>query len=830
MSPFNPPTPLPNSFRDNPSLSNAYNVVAQYLTGLITLSSLTKYYEIYIDADTITYRARRGDLGDIVDSDTDIGALLNRLFTGGGVHCHLKTMGTYNQATTILPPTNSVLTGQGESTIILATQSLGTTSFQIDLFNAGAGRKWVLVWGVTFDANNVAYGCIRTCGLTSDTSQWNWWFEVEGRNFVTVGMDFEDQSSAGGTRQHAQFTKMGPGKTTTPNRGYEIRCNDLDIRWFDAFRITDVGIWVAPRGVLGDKSVGTWWLMNGHISCAGYVSGGVSPDNQPVNIYITASVTVGTIKDCYIDNIHRYGIYAKPDVGNKLSQLNIKDNHFNGNKLSDAAGSDLAVAVVLDATNVGPSDIYAVSMIDNNLGNSYSTANPTRGRWKAFISLRGGIITGANYVTLQGNHGKGCLNDWDPAGTRPDMIGRFNYLQPAANNQSLGKFTSFSKLVDFMVQSNLLVNPSLLTDTNADLIPDSWILTASSLTGVYPGDGSWEAHYPSVGQFLYQDVPAIAGLVYSIGVDAQLISGPDPLRLTLQFFDESSTIIGGSPNATGGGSGSYASVKLENRLAPVDDLTSHGTGSMALAGTTLTAASGTFNTNDVGLWVTVEGAGSADGTVDLLTTIASFTDSTHVVLTNPCLNSSGVSGVLWTLSDKGTVGSGSSGTTLVAATGVFSSSVVNQTIILQGANADGTDFITTVKTFTDSTHVVLNASIPVVHAGNNWLISSLLAGHGDVVRVRISLRQNANNSNVIRYKNAVLVQAATVPSVLGAVSSYVIPHNLPGAPNTVRLTPKNAVAAQAQASSSWAVAVDAINITLTTPSITGPAWWVEANR
>lgn len=70
-------------------------------------------------------------------------------------------------------------------------------------------------------------------------------------------------------------------------------------------------------------------------------------------------------------------------------------------------------------------------------------------------------------------------------------------------------------------------------------------------------------------------------------------------------------------------------------------------GAMALSSTTLTCATSTPFTSsgvNVGQAIRVQGAGNTGGTIDLYTTIAAFTDSGHVTLTAPCLNSSGVTG------------------------------------------------------------------------------------------------------------------------------------------------------------------------------------------
>lgn len=77
------------------------------------------------------------------------------------------------------------------------------------------------------------------------------------------------------------------------------------------------------------------------------------------------------------------------------------------------------------------------------------------------------------------------------------------------------------------------------------------------------------------------------------------------------------------------------STEIEALLAGSYAGESFATGAMTAASATLTVTGATFTSAYVGYQVVVAGAGPSGG--DLVTTIATFTDSTHVVLTDPAV-------------------------------------------------------------------------------------------------------------------------------------------------------------------------------------------------
>lgn len=823
------PSPLPTSKRNVVSLAGAYNAVTDYLDGLINLSSGAAVYNIFIDGST--YLARRGDVDDVVDSDSDVGALLNRLFAGGNAHAHLQTQGTYFAQTTIVPETNCILSGQGPLTVIKAQTDLGSsTAYLIDWYDGGVGRKWVQVLDVWFDCNDLVYGGMHMLGVQGDVSAMTMVFRNSIANHLRVGMRVDDFDSKGGTRQFFWANKIGPGASGEPTVGIEMHCNDIHLWKNDVFLQSDVGVHIGNRGSLF-TSVGTWWLLDNHIQCSTFVAGGISPDDQPVNIFIDAATSSGNIQDNYIDNIHRYGVVIKPSAGNTASAIRITDNHFNGNNLVDDAPDDAGVGILLDATDGGPSSIYSIKIVGNVGQARHSKARPTGARWVSIVALRGGIPTGTNYVELDHNHFKSAMAYWDPDGTRPDHVGGGNFIQPAINNTSEGTFTESHG--HWTSLDNLLQNPTLQEDVDANSFPDDWIKTGA-LAVSYPGGNVLQLFHPSGGQILYQDVPVVAGRHYSVSGTAEVTvdaNNAEAARLSIAFLDEFGVLLNIFSTTGATGVGAPALISNNNRTALVDDLTTHGTGGMAFNGSTLTAATGTFASSAavVGLEVIVEGAGSADGSEDLITTISGWTSTTVVTLASPCLNTGGVSGAPWVLRAAGTVSGSSATTSLVSATGLFTSMVVGQQVIIRGANTDGSDFATTVASFTNSTHVTLVGSIPVVTAGAEWLFPTLNWGHGDAVVARIELKtNNASHDVTIQWADdLVFAEGTTTAGQPSPGTTWAIPHGLGVVPSSVILTPANGAAATAQADSGWAIALDDTNINLTTPSVSFPEWFYE---
>lgn len=644
-------TPTPTSPRNAPSLSGAYNVMAAYLDALRNLSGFQKHYDIFIESGGTVYDARFGDTGDVADTDTDFGALANRLFASGSTIVALRMLGTYNDATPILVPNGCALIGGGPGAVVKATGSWasGTVatpgSYMFDIFNGGAGRKWVSVVGVFWDCNSLAEGGIRYCGLVSDTTQWNYFALNFVANFRVVGIRIEDQSSAGGTRQHVESNKIGPGASGVPTRGIELRCNDIHLNENDVFSVSDVGIYVSKRGAAQDKGTGSWFINGGHVAIGNYQSGGLSPDNQPVNVLVDCTASSGEINRVYIDNTKRYGIYVRP-VGGHVSTVVVRDCWFNGlTSLVDTAGSDKAVCLVLDQSLASDGAIYSIGFIGNRGNTAKTGTSPTAGVWYAMVALLGGMQPSNNYVMLDDNMLRGCLHFWDPNGARPGIITPANWIQPTGNNTSQGQYAANAGI--WTTLENLLNNPGLGIDLNADNTPDGWTKQGTG-TQSYVG-GVWQIVVSNVNQLIYQNVPCVAGLHYSVSFDASVIAGAGAAKLAILFLDATGTQVGAGASTTGAsGVGGFANLAVSNKLAPVDDGTSGGTVNTTAGTAAIVAATGTFP-NDLVNDFTIPGAGVAGA--DLVTKIQTYTDSTHVTLL--VAPSTSITGATWIASGHG---------------------------------------------------------------------------------------------------------------------------------------------------------------------------------
>lgn len=807
--------------RNSPSLSTAYKTVTNYLSALITLSSATKHYDVFIRGDGVTYDARQGDVGDLIDHDTSIGALLNRLYVGGGVTVQLKTLGTYNSIDPIvIPANNCVLLGRGPGTVIKAAASAHWTTgsshqagnYMFDCFNGGAGRKWVGVQDVWFDCNNIAEGGVRYCGLVSDTTQWNLFYRSFVSNFRVVGVTVEDQSTAGGTRQHVDFNKIGPGTSGVPTRGMDIRCNDIHPLDNDIFGVSDVGIYISKRGAAQDKGTGSWFISGGHIAVGNYQSGGLSPDTQPVNVLVDATASSGEINRVYLDNVKRYAIYLKPAGGHQMT-LAVRNCWFNGlTSLADAAGSDKAVALVLDESASAEGQIYAIEFSGNRANTAKTGSNTTAGVWYAMVALLGGMLPGDNYVSMDHNRFRGCLHFWDPNGARPDYVGPDNWRQPQANNTSSGIYAWTRGL--WTTLQNLLANPNLTTDFNADNIPDLW--TKQSTVSSSYVSGVWQIVCSNINQLILQNVPCIAGKAYSVSFDASVIAGTGGAKLAILFLDETGTQVGAGASASGPtGVGGFSNLAVNNKTAPVDDGHSGGTVDTTSGTAAIVAKTGTFPNDLVNPFVI---AGAGVGGADLVTTIATYTDSTHVTLTTA--PSATITDAIWTA-----YGHGDAVAFQVSLKGVTPTVTIQwkNGIVAQGANTAGQSGANAVGTVNTT-------------AGTAAIVAATGTFPNDLVRPIVIAGAGPNGSDLVTriatFTDGTHVTLAVAPStsVTAAVwcMAWYIPHGLGDIPSYFTVAPANGVAGNAMGDTAFGLYADATNVIAATKSCTAPRFMWEA--
>lgn len=158
-------------------------------------------------------------------------------------------------------------------------------------------------------------------------------------------------------------------------------------------------------------------------------------------------------------------------------------------------------------------------------------------------------------------------------------------------------------------------------------------------------------------------------------------------------------------------------------------------GVMSNGSTTLQSSTASFQAHDAGVPITVLGAGP--GGAELATTIASVTDSSHVVLSASA--STSVAGVTCNIGNRfytvydGVIASGTN--TLACTTShLFADALgatdVGSPITVVGAGASGGNLVTTITSVTNSGHVVLaaNASTSVTANFSNRVAVPVVVG------------------------------------------------------------------------------------------------------
>lgn len=243
------------------------------------------------------------------------------------------------------------------------------------------------------------------------------------------------------------------------------------------------------------------------------------------------------------------------------------------------------------------------------------------------------MAPGNNYCSIAHNVFAGCRYFWDPNGARPDSVAPDNWMQSSGQNLSDGTFSGSQGL--FTTLQNIANNPNLTTDVNADNIPDGWTnqnIGAAGSSASYVS-GVWQLVATSINQLIYQNVPCIAGKAYSVSFDASVIAGggASAAKVAILFLDETLTQVGSGSSSTGPtGVGGFNNVAVNNKTAPADDGHSGGTVDTVSGTAAIVAKTGTFANDLVNPFV-IQGAGA--GGADLVTTIATYTDATHVTLT-----------------------------------------------------------------------------------------------------------------------------------------------------------------------------------------------------
>ncbi len=444
--------------------------------------------------DGTTYRARSALTGtDTVNAS--FATLLNGLIATNNTWVHIRA-GTYPTTATITPSTGTILTGEGPTTVIQAASPLASTSVVVDFYNGGNGLKWVQIRDLWIDGNNIAGTCLRMLGVVADTSQWNLAYRVGLENFTVVGLVIDDFSTAGGTRQYFRFSKIGPGLSSVNTRGADLAANDLHFLDNDIFGVNDVGIYLRARA--GTSALSNVYLIRNHINVFQntFIGGGVSPSAVgSVNIFSDCGITGGIfIEENYLDDIGTGGaIWFKPVAGSTQKGITIASNWFNGVRL---ATDNAAYCVVVDGTNVGATDIYDISVIDNmgSGGTAAPTSNPAR--FAGILSVQGGLA-GLGF-NLSRNSVRACLSIFNTAGAHPRWVDQ-NQIQPYAGVSFGGPYYSDSKgtftggaaaATTWTIPHGLSVAPTFIEVTPVNgtaalaMANGSWAIT-SDATNIY---------------------------------------------------------------------------------------------------------------------------------------------------------------------------------------------------------------------------------------------------------------------------------------------------------------------------------------------------------
>ncbi len=152
-----------------------------------------------------------------------------------------------------------------------------------------------------------------------------------------------------------------------------------------------------------------------------------------------------------------------------------------------------------------------------------------------------------------------------------------------------------------------------------------------------------------------------------------------------------------------------------------------------------------FTPADVGKPIVVMGADAPD---DLATTIAGYTSASEVTLTAGCTSS-----IATRLTD-GVMNVGANATRLTSASAPFALTDEGKTIVVYGAGPEGTDLVTTIKTYTNSSEVELMTACGASVAAAVVLFGSTTA------RYAVALHGNGQaGSDIVLVKN----QATVVP-------------------------------------------------------------------
>jgi hypothetical protein len=187
-------------------------------------------------------------------------------------------------------------------------------------------------------------------------------------------------------------------------------------------------------------------------------------------------------------------------------------------------------------------------------------------------------------------------------------------------------------------------------------------------------------------------------------------------------------------------------------------------GSISSGTSTFTSASAAFTGARSGEYISISGAGVAGAT--LVSTITAVNSATSVTIATPA--STTVSSR--TVTD-GVITAGS--TTITSATAAFTGADVGKYMPIAGADVSGIQFITTIKTVTNSTTIVVNHSPSVSASGVTLTIGARSdVGHDDTTAIQAAINiAGAIGGRVYLPQGGYLVSGLTVPSSVTIVGA-----------------------------------------------------------